>query len=243
MAAPTVYSLDASQTTAPAAPAPPADDTAALDLAAALPGTATDAEPATAATMTAQAEAPVTAPPAAAPKPRRRTRTPKAAPATATASTEEAESPVAAPPPPAPAEPDAPPPPVAVPVPTPRRQSGESVPVPKSGVEVLAIAERDGERSYTLRDLRGGRVLDNVTRRSARRLWRIAVLERERGTPDEGAIRWHGDLGYVGSETRDGVRRYTLAARADGAVRYFYAVGEEGITDAWRAVIPHDDSG
>lgn len=228
----------------PAAPAAPRDDTAALDLAAALPEAASQPEPAPPAappapepTVTAPAKTPAAASPDTAARPRRRTRTPKAAPDAASATETPEPAPTAIIAPAAPPAVEEPAQPVGVSTPAVSRDGIEPAFIPKSGVEILGVEERDGERYYTMRDLRGGRVLDNVTRRTARRLWRIAILERERGLPDEGAIRWHGDLGYVDSATHDGVRRHTLAARTDGTVRYFHAVGDDGINEAWRAVV------
>jgi hypothetical protein len=108
---------------------------------------------------------------------------------------------------------------------------------PRSGVEILSETERDGERAYAMRDLGSGRVLENVTRKTARRLWRQALIAREEGLPAPDAIQWHGNLGLWGSTTRDGVRRFNLAFRDDGTTRYFYAVDENGITEPWRALI------
>ncbi len=209
-------------------------------------------EPQTDETPTAEsAEPSQTEAATAPPKPRRRTRKPKAEqpepPEQSAATPTEAVATVPAPPPaPLPAPPviETTPQPVKAPPRAARRKGGETAVAPKSGIEILGVAERDGERYYTMRDLRGGRVLDDVTRRTARRLWRIAILEREGGLPDAGAIRWQGDRGYVGSETRDGVRRHTLAIRADdGAVRYFYAVADDGLDTAWRGLIGDEDAG
>src|SRR5262249_22573561 len=109
---------------------------------------------------------------------------------------------------------------------------------PKSGVEILTEAETDGERTYTMRDLGSGRVLENVTRKTARRLWRQALLDRENGLPADDAIQWRGDLGLWGSAIRDGVRRLNLAYRAgDGTIGYFFAVSEDGLTEPWRDLI------
>jgi hypothetical protein len=105
-------------------------------------------------------------------------------------------------------------------------------------VEILSEVERDGDRSYTMRDLGSGRVLENVTRKTARRLWRQALLAREEGVVAPETVQWHGNLGLAGGALRDGVRRYHLAWRGeDGAVRYFYAVSDDGITEPWRALI------
>ncbi len=118
------------------------------------------------------------------------------------------------------------------------RDGNEPAVTPKTGVEILSVEERDGERYYTMRDLRSHRVADNVTRKSARRLWRQAILEREKGLPDPDAMRWDGPLGYWGTSNHDGVRRHNLAYRENGDVRYFYAVSDDGINEVWRPLIP-----
>jgi PHP family Zn ribbon phosphoesterase len=128
--------------------------------------------------------------------------------------------------------------PVGASTPPVRRDGTEPAVLPKTGVEILSVEERDGERYYTMRDLRSGRVAENVTRKSARRLWRQAILEREQGLPAPDAMTWDGDRGYWGSSERDGIRRHNLAYRDDGTIRYFYAVSDDGINEAWRALVP-----
>jgi len=123
------------------------------------------------------------------------------------------------------------------PAPVPGPTNDQPPAVPTTGVEILSIEERDGEQYYTMRDLKSGRVADDVTKKSSRRLWRQAIIEREHQQHDPDAITWDGPLGYGGSGERDGVRRYTLAVRDNGAIRYFYAVSDEGLDGAWRALI------
>jgi len=179
---------------------------------------------------TSKADAPETN----APKPRPRRRTRKAA--TPPESPTESAVPQHADMPESPTAPvSASPPPVS-------RNGAEPAVMPKTGVEILSVEERDGERYYTMRDLRSHRVADNVTRKSARRLWRQAILEREKGRPDPDAIRWDGPLGYWGSSNHDGVRRHNLAYRENGDVRYFYAVSDDGISEVWRSLIPLENA-
>lgn len=130
--------------------------------------------------------------------------------------------------------------PVGASTPAVSRNGSEPAALPKAGIEILAVEERDGERYYTMRDLRSSRIVENVTRKSARRLWRQAIVEREKGLPAPESITWDGNLGYCGSAVRDGVRRHNLAYRENGDIRYFYAVGDEGINEAWRRLIPAD---
>jgi PHP family Zn ribbon phosphoesterase len=112
---------------------------------------------------------------------------------------------------------------------------------PKSGIENLSVADQDGEHRYTMRDLHSGRVVENMSRKSARRLWRQAIVEQENGLPAPEAIRWHGNLGVWGGTTRDGVRTYNVAYRdnqTNGTIRYFFAVNEDGIDEELRERAP-----
>lgn len=208
----------------PVAPAPPV-----VMADAAAPENAV-AEPAAAAEPPVVAEAPEQAPEEA-PKPRPRRRSRRAASA-------EPPQEAASPSPPPAAEAQAVP--VGASTPPVSRNGSEPAALPKTGIEILAVEERDGERYYTMRDLRSGRIAENVTRKSARRLWRQAIVERENGLPAPEGITWDGNLGYCGSTVRDGVRRYQLAYRDNGDIRYFYAVGEEGINEAWRRLVAAD---
>jgi hypothetical protein len=48
---------------------------------------------------------------------------------------------------------------------------------PRTGVEVVSMEEREGTRFFTVRDLRNGNVVKNVTPNSARRLWHYALSQ------------------------------------------------------------------
>lgn len=133
----------------------------------------------------------------------------------------------------------------------------ERTPVPRTGVEIIASAERNGLIYHTVRDLRNRRVVRNVTRESARRLWRYAILQVEQHPigPDE--VRWDerdGRFGFwKGYRQPEGMRRYNLvyrepvggrngqgAAETGERLRVFYGVTEDGIDERWRAVLPPD---
>ncbi len=72
-------------------------------------------------------------------------------------------------------------------------------PAPRTGVEVVSVEERSGARYYTMRDLRNGNVVKNVTRTSARRLWHYAITRFARFPADlsQEPISWQGNLGLV----------------------------------------------
>ena len=114
----------------------------------------------------------------------------------------------------------------------------DGVPLPRTGVEIVSSEIRDGVIYHTMRDLRNLKVVENVTRDSARRLWRYAIRQREAGPVDPEQIRWFGPFGLVRRQRqRDGSMRYDLAYREDGEVRVFYGVTPRGLPDAWQPVV------
>jgi hypothetical protein len=110
---------------------------------------------------------------------------------------------------------------------------------PTSGIEILYAIEQDGETYYTIHDLRHHKLFHNVTKETDRRLWRSAIEHREKNAVDDAKIEWDGDYGLWRSyRPRGGERRYNLVYRGGGDLRVFYGVGESGLDDQWRAVIP-----
>ena len=135
-----------------------------------------------------------------------------------------------------------------------RERQQERTPVPRTGVEVIASTERNGLVYHTVRDLRNRRVVRNVTRESARRLWRYALLQVEQHIIEPAEIRWDepdGRFGFwKGFRQPEGMRRYNLIYREPAGqrgqgeggerLRVFFGVTEEGIDERWRAVLPSD---
>jgi hypothetical protein len=108
---------------------------------------------------------------------------------------------------------------------------------PLTGVEIVATEERDGVKYHTLRDLRNGSVVKNVTRSSARRLWHYAITEKESHPPfDLNSVAWVGDIGQWKKYQRGGATRYDLVQRADDGLRIYYGVTEDGIHGEWKKV-------
>ncbi len=110
---------------------------------------------------------------------------------------------------------------------------------PRTGVEVVSFEERKGERVYTLRDLRNGNVVRNVTKASARRLWHYAIT-RFNGLPTDiskAPITWQGNLGILGTEKQGNNVRYDLVQRQGGSHRIFFGVTDDGIDGAWRELV------
>ena len=117
----------------------------------------------------------------------------------------------------------------------------ESVPdmiaPPKVGVEIVDSTNRAGVIYHTVRDLRNGSVVRNVTRKSARKLWHYAITQYEQHPADKAHIKWLGELGLLGASKRAGVQRYDFVQRlGDGQLRVYYGVTEDGIHGEWQKV-------
>lgn len=106
---------------------------------------------------------------------------------------------------------------------------------PRTGVEIVESEERKGTLYHSLKDLRNGNVVTNVTRKSARRLWRSAITQHEEAPVAGDKITWQGDIGLwkvYGSGSR---RRYNLVQRdRTGRIHYYYGVSEDGFHGEWR---------
>lgn len=106
--------------------------------------------------------------------------------------------------------------------------------LPQVGVEIVdSIKRRGGAQQHSVRDLRNGRIIQNVTRQGARKLWSYAIQQHEEGPADTNSIKWRGDIGVVHQEKRAGKLRYDLALRENGDVRIFYGVTEDGMDGPW----------
>jgi len=109
---------------------------------------------------------------------------------------------------------------------------------PRTGVEIVATEERGGTRYHTMRDLRNGSIVQNVTRKSARKLWHYAITQHESQALDPATVTWRGDLGMLESSKRAGKVRYDLVQRlSDGRLRIYYGVTEDGIHGEWKKVV------
>lgn len=126
----------------------------------------------------------------------------------------------------------------------PEKPAEEPVPVPagrieppRTGVEIIATEERGGVRYHTMRDLRNGNVVTNVTRKSARRLWHYAITQAEDHPVDPNSLHWEGDIALIRKRERGGQVRYDLAQREDGKIRIYYGVTDDGIHGPWARLV------
>jgi hypothetical protein len=107
---------------------------------------------------------------------------------------------------------------------------------PRTGVEIVATEARGGTLYHSMRDLRNGNVVKNVTRKSARKLWHYAITQVEDHPIDAGELQWEGDIALVRKRAHAGKARCDLAQRAGGTVRVYYGVTDDGIHGPWAAV-------
>jgi hypothetical protein len=112
------------------------------------------------------------------------------------------------------------------------------VELPRTGVQIIDTTERKGTLYHTMKDLRNGSVVRNVTRSSARKLWRYAITEHESNPVQADQVQWQGNLGLWKSSKRAGKVRYDLVQRLpNGKIDVYYGVTEDGIDGAWRSFL------
>jgi hypothetical protein len=132
--------------------------------------------------------------------------------------------------------PAAPPPVPSAPAPVPALSGA-----PRTGVEIVGTETRKGEHYHIMRDLRDGKIVKNVTRSSARRLWHYAITELESNPVEPRHIKWSGDIGLWKRHKRAGVVRYDLVMAEGGSLRVFYGVTEDGMHGPWQQFISDED--
>lgn len=114
---------------------------------------------------------------------------------------------------------------------------------PRTGVEVVNETERNKQKFYTLRDLRNGSVVKNVTLKSARRLWHYA-LTTYGSMPknlEQAKIKWQGDIGMVKSYKHGDRQIFDLVERDGKEVHYYFGVTEDGVHGDWRRLVGLSD--
>lgn len=114
---------------------------------------------------------------------------------------------------------------------------------PRTGVEVVSVEDRSGEKYYTVRDLRNNNVVKNVTIKSARRLWHYAITSYSKLPPDphHSGIHWQGDLGMLSRQRQGKGMRYDLVQRTPHGYRYFFGVTEDGVHGSWKQLVGQED--
>jgi hypothetical protein len=120
---------------------------------------------------------------------------------------------------------------------------GEAELPPRTGVEVVSVEERSGTPYYTMRDLRNGNVVKNVTRTSARRLWHYAITSFAKYPSDltQLHIQWQNQFGLVSRYKQGKSWRYDLVQHAPQGYRYYFGVTEDGIHGPWEKLVGRAD--
>jgi len=114
---------------------------------------------------------------------------------------------------------------------------------PRTGVEVITVEQRDDERYYTMRDLRNGNVVNNVTQKSARRLWHYAITAYAElpSDPAHANIQWQGSYGLIRRKKQGNAVRYDLIQRTGDSYRYFFGVTDDGLHGLWRRLVGEEE--
>jgi len=120
-------------------------------------------------------------------------------------------------------------------------EPGTQLEAPRTGVEIVDSVERKGVLYHTMRDLRNGNEVRNVTRSSARKLWQYAITQHEKELLKDAKITWLGDLGFWRRYKRAGKVRYDLLSRdANGKQHVYYGVTDDGIYGSWKKLVGGD---
>lgn len=136
--------------------------------------------------------------------------------------------------------------PLAISPPAPLPEEVESKPElsPRTGVEIVGVESRGGVNYYTVRDLRNGNMVKNVTQKSARKLWHQAITRFSKLPKDLSRleIKWHGDLAQLDRIKYGKGMRYDLVQNTPDGYRYYFGVTDDGIHGAWKAVVGLEDN-
>ncbi len=114
---------------------------------------------------------------------------------------------------------------------------------PRTGVEVISMEQRKGTRYYTLRDLRNGNKVNNVTERSARRLWHYAIKEYDKANKnlEVAVVQWQGGFGLLRRYRQANQERYDLIQRTPQGYRFFFGVTDDGLHGPWARLLGKQD--
>ncbi|MEM7114471.1 MAG: RNA-binding domain-containing protein [Chloroflexota bacterium] len=121
--------------------------------------------------------------------------------------------------------------------PTPTDKTKSNVEHPRTGVEVVNSQKRKGTYYHTVRDLRNGNLIKNVTRSSAKKLWHYAVSQAEAGQPKADSINWHNNMAVLDQRKKGDSTWYDLALRDNDELHVYYGVTDSGLNESWLALV------
>jgi hypothetical protein len=114
---------------------------------------------------------------------------------------------------------------------------------PQTGIELFQPEERNGVRYFTVKDLRNGNIVKNVTQTSARRLWQYAI-KRYNDMMDQDKkpkIQWLGNFGMWRKYKARNLDIYDLVYKEEDHNRYFFGVTSIGLHGNWKIVTGEKD--
>ncbi len=114
---------------------------------------------------------------------------------------------------------------------------------PRTGVEVVKVEDRENGRFYTMRDLRNGNIVKNVTRASARKLWHYAITAYGEIADrlDQIEIQWEGEIGMIRHRKRGKSDLFDFVQHSGAGYRFFFGVTPDGIHGPWKIFIGEDE--
>lgn len=114
---------------------------------------------------------------------------------------------------------------------------------PRTGVEVIDSVVRGGKYFYSMRDLRNGNIVKNVTQASARRLWHYAITRYSEIVKniDKSDIQWRGNYGLIKQYAQGKIQHYDFVLINEKGVRYFFGVTPDGIHGNWKIFSSDED--
>ena len=112
---------------------------------------------------------------------------------------------------------------------------------PRTGVEVVSSEKRKGTIYHTVRDMRNGNLIKNVTKSSARKLWHYAITQAESGSGIPDAVRWYNNMAVLNVRKKGDNVWYDLALRDGDQVHVYYGVTDSGLNDEWLALVSGTD--
>ncbi|MEN8241785.1 MAG: RNA-binding domain-containing protein [Chloroflexota bacterium] len=110
---------------------------------------------------------------------------------------------------------------------------------PRTGVEVVSFSERNKQKYFTVRDLRNGNMVKNVTVKSARRLWHYAITTYATLPSDlsKAKIEWQGNIGLLKRNKHGSRLTFDLVEKEGKNYRVYFGVTEDGVHGNWRKLV------
>jgi hypothetical protein len=116
--------------------------------------------------------------------------------------------------------------------------------VPRTGVEVIPPVNRGGKNFYSMRDLRNGNLVKNVTQTSARRLWQYAITKYNEVSQnlDSSEIIWHDRFGLLRQYKQGNNQLFDFILRNGNENRFFFGVTADGIHGQWKSFLRDEEN-